>query len=709
MIKSRRSSSLALALLATTFLSPPVPASAAPVPLGGEVQVNAEGTGAQILPAVAMDAAGDFVVVWAGAGQGDSIGIFAQRYDAVGAPQGSEFRVDTHTTDGQLGPAVAMDADGDFVVVWQSQYQDGDANGIYGQRFNAAGVPQGGEFRVNVETLGPQSVPAVAMDTDGNFVVTWHTVTAASLNYEVFARRYNAAGVPQGGEVQVNTFTAGHQLYADVAMDDSGDYAVTWSSADEDGDSYGVMARRYNSAGAAQGAAFQVNSHVTSIQGFSAIAMDADGDFVVAWTSYGQDGPDTGVFARRYDAAGNPQGGEFQVNSYTTDKQRFAFVAMDADGDFVVTWRGYGQDGSEEGVFAQAFNAAGQPKGVELQVNVFTDGEQEDGAVAMDPDGNFVVAWESYGQDASYEGIFLRRYAASGPAFADFDAEMHSDILWRNTIGGNSIVWLMNGVNTEHAASIGAPHPDWEVEDIGDTDGDRMADILWRHGGTGSTVLWLMDGAAKDSSASIGKPSTDWQVRGMGDTDGDGQADIVWRNTISGETLIWRMDGFTKDAVGSIGGASNDWKVAGLDDFDGDGKADVLWRHNGTGNTVVWRLDGFEKLASAGIGAPNLSWKIAGTGDFNGDGRADILWRHISTGNTVMWLMDGFAKQSSAGIGAPNLNWRVARVGDYGGDGKADILWRNSADGVTILWQMNGLVRETAQSIGAPSTDWQIQ
>jgi hypothetical protein len=56
-----------------------------------------------------------------------------------------------------------MDADGDFVVTWQSYGQDGDADGIYAQRYNALGVPQGGEFRVNSTTANFQTTPSVAM------------------------------------------------------------------------------------------------------------------------------------------------------------------------------------------------------------------------------------------------------------------------------------------------------------------------------------------------------------------------------------------------------------------------------------------------------------------------------------------------------------------------------------------------------------------
>ena len=50
-------------------------------------------------------------------------------------PVGSEFQVNTYTTSGQSGPAMATDADGDFVVVWRSENQDGSSYGVFGRRF----------------------------------------------------------------------------------------------------------------------------------------------------------------------------------------------------------------------------------------------------------------------------------------------------------------------------------------------------------------------------------------------------------------------------------------------------------------------------------------------------------------------------------------------------------------------------------------------
>ncbi len=109
------------------------------------------------------------------------------------------------------------------------------------------------------------------------------------------------------------------------------------------------------------GSEFQINTHTTSGQVHPAVAVDADGDFVVVWQSLGQDGSSYGVFGLRYDSGGMAQGGEFQVNTYTTSSQFGPAVAADADGDFVVAWESSGQDGSTFGIFGQRFQSIVPP------------------------------------------------------------------------------------------------------------------------------------------------------------------------------------------------------------------------------------------------------------------------------------------------------------------------------------------------------------
>src|SRR5216117_1730464 len=81
---------------------------------------------------------------------------------------------------------------------------------------------------------------------------------------------------------------------------------------------------------------------------------------------------------------GNPLGPEFRVNTYTTDLQGARGVAADASGNFVVVWTSNGQDGSSAGVFGQRYATSGAPVGTEFRVNTYPTGAQGDTDVAAD-------------------------------------------------------------------------------------------------------------------------------------------------------------------------------------------------------------------------------------------------------------------------------------------------------------------------------------
>jgi hypothetical protein len=133
--------------------------------------------------------------------------------------------------------------------------------------------------------------------------------------------------------------------------------------------------------------------------------MDADGDFVIAY----QRG---GIYARRYNSAGVAQGAEFRVNTYTTSSVQLASAAMDAEGSFIVVWTSSGQDGSGSSIHAQRYHSSGVAQGGEFRVNTYTTGQQYEGTVAMDAAGDFVVTWQSEnGQDGSFDGVYAQRYA----------------------------------------------------------------------------------------------------------------------------------------------------------------------------------------------------------------------------------------------------------------------------------------------------------
>ena len=329
-----------------------------------EFRVNTHTTGDQALPSVAGLSGGGFVVIWQSVSQdGSGWGVYGQRFSAARELVGSEFRVNTHTPGQQWLASVAGLSDGGFVVTWTSSYsQDGSGSGVYGQLYSAAGAPVGSEFRVNTYTTFNQDSPSIAGLSDGGFVVTWRSDRQDGSGDGVFGQRYSAAGGVVGGEFRVNTTTANGQWAPSVAGLGNGGFVVTWTSCCQDGSSVGVYGQRYSAAGAPLGSEFRVNKTTAGQQWQPSVAALSDGDFVVTWQSADQDGSGYGVYGKRYSATGTLVASEFRANTYTADDQDSPSVAALSDGGFVVTWQSLNQDGSIYGVYGQRFSADAAPK-----------------------------------------------------------------------------------------------------------------------------------------------------------------------------------------------------------------------------------------------------------------------------------------------------------------------------------------------------------
>jgi hypothetical protein len=380
-------------------------------PAGFETRANVALPPTQNAAAVATAPDGRFVAAWVSDGQdGGGKGVYARLYDAAGAAQTGEFLANTTTPNDQMQPAVAMDGAGNFVVVWSGSGA-GDGAGVFARRFDAAGNALGAEFRVNgAVTAGTQSDPDIAMETNGDFAVAWQSDETGSK--EIWLQRYQADGTPIVAASLVSV-SGNDDFDPSIAMDDDGDFAVAWQGPD--GSNAGVLVRRYSNAGVAQGAPAVANATTSGDQLRPDVAMDADGDYVVVWDREGATDAD-GVYGRRFSAAGAAQGADFRVNTVIADTQDRAAVAMSGDGRFVVTWDSKNQDdGSTLGVYRQEYTAAGAPDGSEFGVNTTTTNDQTLSAVAMDDSGSYVVAWSGEGPGDT-NGVFWQRFTTAVPA-----------------------------------------------------------------------------------------------------------------------------------------------------------------------------------------------------------------------------------------------------------------------------------------------------
>ena len=86
----------------------------------------------------------------------------------------AEFQVNTYTEHNQTHAAVAMNDAGEFVIVWRSHPADGRGGGVYARPFDADGTPLCDEFKVNSTPADVDNwTPAVAIGPSGDFVVVW--------------------------------------------------------------------------------------------------------------------------------------------------------------------------------------------------------------------------------------------------------------------------------------------------------------------------------------------------------------------------------------------------------------------------------------------------------------------------------------------------------------------------------------------------------
>jgi hypothetical protein len=317
---------------------------------------------------------------------------FGNRLTARGAAQ-PEFRVNTTASGSQSlnGPigfghhTVAADGAGNFIVVWEGN-GPGDPDGVFAQRYWANGTANGSEVRVNTTTTGSQRFASVAADANGNFVVVWQNGT------DVKARLYYSNGNARTGEFLLKS----KATINDVAMDATGDFVVSYQES-KNPFTFAIYAQRYNAAGSAQGKA--INFTTTNLGNDNAsVAMDSDGDFVVAWTRAFQ----------RVDRFGTKQGAVVNLPGGAASGAVWPVVAMDAAGNFVVAYADNNRGFTE----ARLYFADGTPRGDAFSIDP-TAGYP---AVAMGATGEFAVAWL---RENAYEDIFVRRFDAVGTPLGD--------------------------------------------------------------------------------------------------------------------------------------------------------------------------------------------------------------------------------------------------------------------------------------------------
>jgi len=415
-----------------------------------DFQINMHTTYDQGSAGIAADRQGGFIVVWDSYRQdGDSGGVFARRFLADAVPAADEFQVNSTATGNQKEPSIAMDPTGRFVVAWQGPGPDEED--IFARLFDPNCQPLEAEFQVNEHIEGEQVVPSVAMSPDGAFVVVWES-RAPQGRRSICTRLYDSSDTPIGGQFAVDDGQFDCR-YPDVAVDDSGNFAVVWM---QDRSTNAIFARLYDAAGMARTDPFQVNTADFRSVTRPAVATDPNGSFVVAWDGHPDLAGLDDIHARLFGPDGTALGDQFMVNTATAGSQDYPQVAVNEKGQFVVVWQGESEPGGETDIFGRRYSSVGEPIGGEFRINTYTADDQRYPDVAIRQDGTFLAIWESYGQDGSRYGVFGENRPQV--ATADLNRDGFVDFLdfcllaaqWRQTGASLSADVMYDGIVDEH-------------------------------------------------------------------------------------------------------------------------------------------------------------------------------------------------------------------------------------------------------------------
>ncbi len=473
--------------------------------IGINFKVNDDQAGNnQYCPSISQDSLGNFVITWMDGRTGDW-DIYAQRFNSQGQRLGINFMVSDANSAFQGYPKTVCSPNGQFIIVWEDQ-RSGNSD-IYCQRFNDTGNRIGSNFKVNNDIgSSSQSSASIAVDSSGNFIITWQDNRSG--NYDIFCQRYNNNGSSIGQNFKVNNdVTTQNQFSPSVAIKTDGSFWVVWD--DERNMNEDIYYQLYNNDGSLNGINHKLNDDITSsMQRCSWITQSGLGNYTVVWED--ERNSNTDIYGARFDSLGNFLAGNFRINDDGSNFDHFyASVTSNYNGNFTAVWTD-GRNSSFD-IFAQRYSNTGNPLGQNFCINNDTAGTQWYPVISSDSIGNCAVAWMDYRNNNP--DIYCQLYDNQG-----------------NQLGNNFIVNDVNAGSHMYPFIARNRHGDFIITWMDDRNGnfDIYAQRFDFNGNLISANFKVND---DNTSAAQGYPAVSIDL--------SGNFSIVWEDSRNGNTDIY--------------------------------------------------------------------------------------------------------------------------------------------------------------------------
>jgi hypothetical protein len=291
--------------------------------------------------AIAASKRGDYGSTWVAA-DGNYYSVYLRVFRRDGSVKVPQLKVNTSTSGNRsMAPMMAMNDSGDIVVFWDSWDNRVPGLRMLARVFSSSGVPLTGEIEVSPRSTANGVAQGVAIDKNGNFTCIW---ISSGVNADVMTRRFFKNGTAMTNTATANTYLPGGQAGMHIAMNTYGQYVIAWESSGQDGNGYGVYAQRFDANGVKLGSEIHVSQATKGNQGDSSVGIAEDGSFAVAWIDDNRMNVPSSqptVWVRQYRADGTPlRLPDLVADASASLNSGYTSLAMEPSGSFVVAWRG---------------------------------------------------------------------------------------------------------------------------------------------------------------------------------------------------------------------------------------------------------------------------------------------------------------------------------------------------------------------------------
>lgn len=516
----------------------------------------------------------------------------------------------TATSD-QVSPAAVSDGAGGAIVVWHD-YRNGNAD-IYARRVDAAGVPQWTANGVALcTTTGDQKLPLIVSDGAGGAVIVWEDQRSG--NRDIYAQRVDAAGVAQWTANGVALCTAaGDQKDFAVVSDAEGGAIVAWADY-RSGTNYDIYAQRMTAAGVAQWVADgRAVCTATGNQFTPTLAPGGAGGAIITWWDW-RSGTDADIYAQRLLGSAAiwwaVDGVAICTATYT---QEYPVIVADGTGGAIIAWED-SRSGSGYDLYAQRVNASGAAQWAANGVAFCSaTGHEDNLAIVSDGGAGAILAWED--PRSGSDDIYAQRLTAAGA------------VQW----GPNGLALCTatrdQGFHSMTSDGVGGAIVAWYDMRIDPLSSDAHAQ---RVNGAGA-VQWTTDGVALSTAAG-------YQLAPTIVSDGAGGAIVAWddmRSAYYHDIYAQRVDQW-----GCLGAQPTIASVRDVPDDEG-GVVKVSWHASPLDSFPGYSITDYAVYRSV---PPNLAPRALGEGDHSAagagahrdPGRGTLLARQFGAA-TLFW------------------------------------------------------------------------